>query len=91
MKYRDLVVRNGQIVRNSLTSSFLDRHTPNENGSCKTEGCKGFVEKRVSGVNSHGFFYKIPACSLCGREYLSAINAPVVGMKEFQKVMSQVY
>jgi hypothetical protein len=74
-----------------LLLARLEEQKPGPGNSCKTEGCAGTVEKRVEGANSRGYFYKIPACSVCKRQYLHANNVPVTGMREFQKLMTQVY
>jgi hypothetical protein len=81
-------------VSNKLASDHLslyERHIPGPGHSYKAEGCAGRVEKRVAGVCSSGYFFKLPTCSFCFRVYLHAIDAPVSGIKEFEKVMNQVY
>jgi hypothetical protein len=67
-------------VSNNMASACLslyDRHTPGPGYVCKTEGCAGVVEKRVAGINSSGYFFKLPECTICFRVYLHAIDAPV--------------
>jgi hypothetical protein len=85
MKLIHLTVKEGEIVPNDPEKNFLWNHTPGERSICKTEGCKGRVEKQFAGRISSGYSYKMPACNVCGRVYLNALNVPVVGMPEFQK------
>jgi hypothetical protein len=69
----------------------IEETKPNQDNSCKSDGCKGEVVQRVAGVNSDGYFYHIPSCIICRRKYFGATDVRTVGMIEFQKLMNTPY
>lgn len=64
---------------------------PDPNNRCKNEGCEGEVTQRVRGATSDGYHYTNPACNVCGRIYLGAVNVRTNGIAEFQKLMNTSY
>lgn len=96
MSVDDLLARVKAIPDEVIERNFkkrVEEGTPNNNGSCKKEGCSGRVVKRVTGLSSSGYHYSMPECNVCGRQYIFTgyMHIPVVGMKEFEEMMNKPF
>ena len=66
-----------------------EKHTPNEDGSCKTEGCKGLIVRQVTGLFRGQYECNTPTCDACGRSYTHAKIAPIVGVEAFNRSLNR--
>ncbi len=85
-----------EMVNNTLGIDVLEaleqaavEQTPNDDGSCKTEGCKGKITKQVRGKSSYGYFFDPAKCENCSRAYLNYEYAQPIGIAEFEESLNQ--
>lgn len=65
---------------------LIENWTPNDDGSCKSDGCKGYVVRRVVGLLDGRYMYDVPECNKCSRRYPHAMNAPRVGERRYDNL-----
>lgn len=78
------------IVSSSNTQENLDKKSPTPTNLCKMEGCNGEIVRRVAGANSQGYFFHLPACSVCKTKDIFAGNVRTVGVQEFENKMRNI-
>ena len=74
---------------NELIADHVEKHTPLEGNKCKTKECDGEVIAEVSSLFRGKFYYSIPQCIKCGREYFFAKNVRTIGEEEFREKLTQ--
>lgn len=93
MSLDDLVERaRAHVCSDNYFEKWIEKHSPNSDNSCKSDGCSGEVVKQLRGWGSGcGYVYDIPSCNSCGRFYINTKNPRVVGLQEFHDSLNKTF